>query len=118
MPDRLRACERCEAPDPAQPAERAAELSREHHLRDDVAALAAVLLGNAQAVVSGLGELVPELERVIMLLALQLARIVLRASLSTHRRICRLNRRISSLSSKSIYNSSSIDGRLAQARGL
>ena len=52
--DRLRARERRDAPHPAEAAERAAQLARQDHLGHDVAALAAVLLGDAEAVIAGL----------------------------------------------------------------
>ena len=66
-PDRLRAGERGQPPDPGQPGERAREPAGEQHLHEDVAALAAVLLGDRDPVEAGLGELVPQLERILVL---------------------------------------------------
>jgi hypothetical protein len=72
--DRLAAGEGGQAPDPGEAAERARELAAENHLGDDVAALAAVFLGDADAVEARLGELVPQREGILVLVALELAR--------------------------------------------
>ena len=71
--------ERRDPPDPGEPAERARELPRQQHLHDDVAALAAVLLGDPDPVVAGRGQLLPQVERVLVLAPLGLAGPVLRA---------------------------------------
>ena len=71
---RLTAGERCNPPDPGQSGEVARELARQNHLRDDVATLPAVLLGNPDTVETRGAKLVPELEGEVGLMFLPLQR--------------------------------------------
>jgi hypothetical protein len=70
----LAAGEGRQSPHPGQPGQRSGELSGHDHLRDDVAALPAVFLRDPDTVQPGLAEVVPELERVLVLAGLELQR--------------------------------------------
>src|SRR5262249_2915617 len=65
--DALATGERGDPPDPGEAAEGSRQLAREDALDDDVAALAAVLLRDPDAVIAGGGQLLPQVERVLVL---------------------------------------------------
>src|SRR6185437_8571355 len=71
---RLAAGERGNPPHPGQAGQRAGQLPGQNHLGHDVAALAAVLLSDADGVEAGVGELAEQLVRERVLVLLQVPR--------------------------------------------